>query len=351
MELNVLQANYGDAIHLRFKDEENYYRNILIDGGTSDTYEFKDVRGIHDGDLKQIIKLIRDRGEVIDLLILTHVDDDHIGGILKFFGKETPKEAFIRKVWFNSGRLIFEYFREKEIEDNLLQFNVKSSLNTSIPQGVIFEKYIKENNMWDGNLIKALDKINLFGLKFTILSPSEDNLKSLLCKWEKEVPNLDTTRSNDYHISLKKHIELDTFREDKSIHNGSSIAFFIEYDNKRILFLGDAFPQTVTESLKQLGYSSKNPLRLDFVKLSHHGSKANTSTDLLDLIESENFIISSNGDRYQLPDKQCLARIVNHKEKANIFFNYPSMINKIFTIEDLNDFPGLKVLPIKDIMK
>jgi hypothetical protein len=41
MKFQLLQANNGDAIHLKFKDESGTSRNILIDGGTSKTYTYK----------------------------------------------------------------------------------------------------------------------------------------------------------------------------------------------------------------------------------------------------------------------------------------------------------------------
>jgi glyoxylase-like metal-dependent hydrolase (beta-lactamase superfamily II) len=85
MYIKLLQAENGDAIHLRVRDKTYKYRNILIDGGKSTAYIFlNSQKKPEDGVLKQFIEQIRTQGEHIDLLILTHVDDDHIGGILKW---------------------------------------------------------------------------------------------------------------------------------------------------------------------------------------------------------------------------------------------------------------------------
>jgi beta-lactamase superfamily II metal-dependent hydrolase len=344
MELRLLQANNGDAIHLKFKDESGNPCNILIDGGTSDTYTFKNKKNkIQNGDLKITVEQIKTNGEYVDLLILTHVDDDHIGGILKWFGQDSQAKNLIKKVWYNSGRLVSEYFQQEEIPENLLTIKKDNSLNTSILQGVIFEDYIEKNNIWDRRIVKSGDEIDMLGLKFTILSPSENQLKKLLVKWEKEVPNVDTSRINDYSSSLSKLITSDSFSEDSSIHNGSSIAFVIENQDKKLLFLGDAHPQTIIDSLTSMGYSTQNPLKVDFVKLSHHGSKANTNYDLLNLIKSDNFLISSNGSQHNLPDKQCLARIINSKKKVNLYFNYPNLISQIFSEQDFKDFPDFQI--------
>ncbi|MDR3047409.1 MAG: MBL fold metallo-hydrolase [Bacteroidales bacterium] len=348
MELRLLQANNGDAIHLKIKDEEAKFRNILIDGGTGDTYTYKNHKSkIQDGALKSLIEQIRIRHEYIDLLILTHVDDDHIGGILKWFEQDLQAKDLVKKVWFNSGRLISEYFQQEEIPENLLTIGNHHSYNTSISQGVVFEDFIEENNIWDRRIIKSGDEINLFGIKFTILSPSENQLKKLLTKWGKEAPVADTSRVNNYSISLSQLVASDSFREDNSIHNGSSIAFILEYQAQKILLLGDAHPQTIIDSLTNMGYSSQNPVRVDFVKLSHHGSKANTNNELLNLIQSENFLISSNGSSHNLPDKQCLARIINCKKNVNLHFNYPELATQIFSEQDFKNFPNFSVCDVQ----
>jgi beta-lactamase superfamily II metal-dependent hydrolase len=348
MELRLLQANNGDAIHLKFKDESGNPCNILIDGGTCDTYTFKNKKNkIQDGDLRITVEQIKTNNESIDLLILTHVDDDHIGGILKWFAQDCQAKDLVKKVWFNSGRLISEYFQQEEIQENLLIIKNNNSQNTSISQGVIFENYIEENNIWDRLIIKSGDEIDIFGLKFIILSPAENQLKKLLTKWEKEVHIVNTSRINDYSISLSELVTLNSFSEDNSIHNGSSIAFIVEYQSKKILFLGDAHTQTIIDSLTSMGYSAQNPLKIDFVKISHHGSKANTSNELLKLIQSEFFLISSDGSGHNLPDKQCLARIINSKKSVNLYFNYPDLASQIFSEQDFKDFPDFRIYDIQ----
>lgn len=352
MEFKLLRANNGDAIHLRTKDEKGRFCNILIDGGTGDTYSYKNKKGKTEyGDLKQLIEYIKSQNESIDLLILTHVDDDHIGGILKWFEQDTAAKNLVKMGWFNSGRLIFEHFQQIEIEENLLMIKKTSSSNTSIAQGVTFEDLIEKNNIWHRQIIKSGDKFNLFGLNFTILSPSNDKLQSLLCKWEKECPISETSRTSDYFLSLSDLINSDSFKEDDSIHNGSSIAFMVEKQDKRVLFLSDAHPQTIIDSLVGLDYSPENPLKVDFVKLSHHGSKSNTCIELLNFIQSDNFLISSNGSKHKLPNKQCLARIIKNKEHTNLYFNYPELASTIFTEQDSLDYPNFSIVEALEYIK
>lgn len=352
MIFKLLRANNGDAIHLRTKDEKGRFCNVLIDGGTGETYSYKNKKKkTESGELKQLIESIKSQDEFIDLLILTHVDDDHIGGILKWFEQDAAAKDLVKKVWFNSGKLIFKHFQQKEIEENLLKIKNTSTNDTGIAQGVIFEDFIEENNIWDKQIIKSGDKFNIFGLKFTILSPSNDKLRSLLCKWEKECPILDTSRTSDYSLSLSNLINSDSFKEDNSIHNGSAIAFVVEKQGKSMLFLSDAHPQTIIDSLVSLGYSPENPLKTDFVKLSHHGSKSNTSIELLNLIQSDNFLISTNGSKHKLPDKRCLSRIIKTKEYVNLYFNYPELTSNIFAEKDFFDYPNFSIVKALEYIK
>ncbi|MPM69267.1 hypothetical protein SDC9_116211 [bioreactor metagenome] len=352
MEFKLLKANDGDAIHLRTKDEKGRFYNILIDGGTCATYSSKNKKGKSEpGELKQLIEHIKRQNEFIDLLILTHVDYDHIGGILMWFKQDADAKGLVKKVWFNSGRLIFEYFQQKEIEENLLKIKYISCSNTSIAQGVTFEDFIEDNNIWDRRIIKSGDELSMSGLKFTILSPSKDKLQLLLCKWEKESPISDTSRTSDYSSSLSELINSDSFTEDDSIHNGSAIAFVVEKQKKRILFLSDAHPQTIIDSLERLGYSPKTPLKVDFVKLSHHGSKLNTSIELLNHIQSDNFLISSKGSKHKLPDKRCLSRIIKNKKHVNLYFNYPELTSNIFTEKDFLDYPNFSIVEALEYIK
>src|SRR5690606_14407471 len=95
-----LQALNGDSIFISFL-ENDIPRNILIDGGIGNTYiNTSNIKG----DLHKVIDRIRNDEQFIDLLILTHFDDDHIGGILRWLNKDKEASNLIRKVWFNSGK-------------------------------------------------------------------------------------------------------------------------------------------------------------------------------------------------------------------------------------------------------
>ncbi len=123
------------------------------------------------------------------------------------------------------------------------------------------------------------------------------------------------------------------FKEDTSPTNLSSISILIDYKDKKILLLGDSVPSDIVVSLVDLGYSKDTKLNLDILKVSHHGSKHNTSTELLEMIDCKKFLISTNGKKYQHPDKECLARIIKTQDCPELIFNY-DIYDCIFSKEE-----------------
>lgn len=329
MEVKFLKAGHGDSIHLKIELEEGT-KNILIDGGPSKTF----MNGSKPGPLKKLISELKYKAQHIDLLILSHVDDDHIAGLLKAFAKKGYLDEITKEVWFNSGRTIKNDFGSTNPECRDIFLSSRGAL-TSIKQGVSFESKLKELNIWDEKLVRARDQYKKWGVTFDILSPDNESLRQLFLKWSREKPlSVYTSGSkNDYDYSFANLLEEDNFKEDRSVHNGSSIALLITANNKRVLLLGDAHPSVIEDSLRSKGYSEDNPLKVDLVKLSHHGSKANTSNSLLEIIYCLKFVISTDGSRHNLPNKTTIARIHRHFPNAKIFFNYTSIMKKILKHE------------------
>jgi len=348
MEIKFLRAFNGDCIHINFTDKNKKIRNIIIDGGTKGTYNKPSKKEPDEGELTELVNEIQAAGLCIDLLILTHVDNDHIGGILKWFENDLEQaRELVKEIWFNSGRLIFKHFDCPEIIENLRIIKVlKDRRNTGIPQGVAFEDYITEFGIWHRQIIMAGMELERFGAKFQILSPDEYSLRKLLHKWEIEKPISRTSagKKDDYGPTLRQHIVADKFEEDDKVHNGSSIAFIMTFDGVHYLFLADAHPSVVEKSLRDLNFTEDSPLEASFMKVSHHGSQGNSSPALFAMVKTSAYIISTNGRGHKHPDKRLIARLLNNIENkgvhTDIYFNYPDLINKIFTEADFVDFPN-----------
>lgn len=338
IEVNFLKAFNGDCIHISYKNEDNKKRNILIDGGTKATYLSKPRGRPLYGKLKTEVIDKLEKDEKIDLLIITHWDDDHIGGILKWFEEDNNAKTKIGQIWFNGGLLINEYFDTNHNNQNKNELSIFDSPLTSTPQGIYFEEIIAEEGLWNKELIKIDKAGHNEDINFTILSPNDKKLEKLLKEWEKTPSNPYTCgKDTDYSKTideLMESIEKEKFKEDSSIHNGSSIAFILEIEKKRMLFLGDAHPSVICESLKKL--EEPFPIKFDFVKVSHHGSKGNTSDEFLDMIDCNHFVLLADGSHKGLPHKETLVRIMRKKYGCSFYFNYPKLIEEIFKNE-LND--------------
>ncbi|WP_415639929.1 ComEC/Rec2 family competence protein, partial [Paenibacillus lupini] len=288
--LKILPAYDGDCLIINFGQDDNK-RNILIDGGRGATYSY----------LKKAIIAIDTKKEFIDLLVVTHIDRDHIQGIITLFKDNEINKATIKKVWFNSGKKLLRFFGENDEDAENREIIINNSPEVSINQGISFESLLETYSLYDDTIIYSPMMIPLEGARLTILSPDIECLSKLNSAWQIEQMgdevNVSRTSNQEYDQTLRELLEND-FVEDASIPNGSSIAFLFEYCDQKVLFLGDSFPSVIEKELRDLGYSVENKLRVNAIKISHHASKYNTSSSLLEMIECENFIISTNGMKH-----------------------------------------------------
>jgi beta-lactamase superfamily II metal-dependent hydrolase len=319
-----MPAEHGDSILIIYGKE---HTKILIDTGTGRAY------------VKGELKKEFNQTDFFDLLILTHVDEDHIGGILKYFNDDGRKEGILRDVWFNASKTLSKFENSTHNKNSEISIIEKSDIKMSVKQGVTLEKKLEEESLWQNRLISTGDQYTINNAKINILSPEFDDLKKMQPLWEIEIDN-DTLMSGkiDYHLSFQEILDTE-FKETGSIQNKTSIAFLFEYFDYKLLFLGDAFPSVVERQIRVLGYNESNKLNINFFKISHHGSKNATSPDLLKIIECSNFIISSNGKK-GIPNKECLVRIIiSQKSNVNLFFNYKNdLTQSIFTEEEQKQY-------------
>lgn len=333
MEIKFFQAECGDASHIRFLGNDNKYHNVFIDSGYERTF-----RHILEEEIQNIIG----NNEAIDLWIISHIHDDHIGGVLKYIStiKDGEYSDIVNKYLYNPPR-IYEFERS---------FNSSSEF-VSISQGDILYEYLKSTNkLLNFDITNVVESIELYGLTLTILSPTTNKLQTLRAKYhlasksfEKEedieISEAVTPKQNDYK-SLINNFNLDGWIEDDSVENGSSISVLAEFKNKKILWLADSHPSDVVISLKELGFNNHNKLACDWVKVAHHGSRGNNNDALYNMINCNNFLFSVNGEnKHNLPSKECIARILRNKQRAKnslykFYFTYDNQtLRRIFNVE------------------
>ncbi len=324
IELKILPVFQGDAIMVNCIDDDF---NILVDTGTKRAYS------------KGILKSEIDKTDKFDLLVLTHTDEDHIGGLIQYLDDKERKQNVFKKIWFNNGEIINSNLTQPSTHIPEILLDDPDNLELSITQGISLEKNLKNIGLSSNELIKAGKTSNFGNVKITILSPDVSDLDNFLVEWNLETEKqLQMSKASDFDKPINELLKI-KYTENGTLANKTSIAFILNYDKKSIMLMGDAYPSVIEANLRKLGYNETNKCKLDSVKVSHHGSTYGISPSLLEIIDCKDFIISTNGSN-GLPFKECLARIVAHrKEKVFLHFNYKNEITQnIFSQQDFSDY-------------
>lgn len=314
----MLKAEHGDCFIISTLNEKNKKFNILVDGGTRNTYRRF---------MKPTLQEIINNKECLDLIISTHIDDDHISGIIQLFNdKQYIKELNPKKIFYN-------FYDEKTTykKDNYISY----------VQGNELSKLLKEYNSSQKNEFNKLEitqcsnsnSYRIDGIVIEILSPNINNINNLFEKWREKNNNI-SSKTSDYSITIedfKDNVECSY----SSITNYSSIAFILKAENKSILMMGDAHPNSITDVLKEKGYSVHNKLCIDAVKLSHHGGDNSISEEFLNIIRCNKFLISSNGKIHNHPKKKTLVDIIRRNSSAELYLNYK---RGVFSENEIKDF-------------
>lgn len=330
--MHVLAAGHGDCLWVDYGDPAAPTR-ILVDAGTVGTLKR----------LRPALNLVRGSVPSHELLIVTHVDSDHIGGALALLEDQTLANQF-KQVWFN-GRA------------HLVQAAGLQSLGAA--QGERLTAAL--NGMpgrWNTSIAGApvmttsagpLPTFNFGAAKLTVLSPGADQLADLLPVWDKEVlaaglvaaakakrPVLPPLGWQSFGTINVTELARTAVAPDTSKANGSSIAVLVEFEMHRMLLGADAHPDVLLRAIRRL--SPMEPLKVDVWKLSHHGSAANLTPELLAAVEAKTIVFSSNGAYFRHPDQIAVAKVLQHYQPSGIHlvFNYKTQYNQMW------DSPALK---------
>ena len=336
-KVEMLPARHGDALWIEYGDESRPSR-VLIDGGLSGTYD--------------AIKARAGTKCELELMCVTHIDQDHIEGSVKLLAN-VPKEMSIKEVWYNGYDQISRATR------------LGAAQGEKLGAAIVNHAKVPWNSKFDGEAVVVpgqgrLSEIVLDGgLTMTILSPGKAQLTKLKPVWEKEcakaglIPgSLETAetaleadrklrpRRLGGKLDVEKLAEVE-FESDKAPANGASIAFLAEFDGKSVLFAADAHSPVVEAGVRRLlAQRNQTRLKLDAFKVSHHGSKFNNSHTLIGLLDCAAYLFSSNGDKFNHPDPETIARVLKAREgqQTHLWFNYRSEENEVW------DVAGLKKL-------
>lgn len=392
MILKFFNAKNGDAIHLA----TNTGKNIILDMGYAETYY---------NYIKSHIMKIRDINQKIDLLVISHIDQDHIEGALSFL-QDVCREEFdkkiINEVWHNSYRhlslaqvknigeqdyRVLRTLKENCETENNLKFSTDGNKEISAKQGstlagLIYKLGTPWNKVFDGMAACGIRDINFEGLNITILTPSLNTLEKLKRFWRSELIGRkfdfqfgedelfddayefyllnEAVFENDEEMKIaydagqkfQELLQIGINKEvvkDSSITNASSISLIIEDEGKRALLTADATDDDLFNALKSLSNKGVS-MEFDLIKLSHHGSIKN-NLKWLSMVKAKYYVISTDSSKHNHPDLESIVNLIkNNKDHNKIicFNNYVKAVVETNNPSLIKEYNYSILLPNQD---
>lgn len=352
LNLRVVQARIGDCLILE-NGSSKQRKYVLVDGGPDHVY------GPY---LRDELKKIGASGGKLDLVVLTHMDNDHVLGLLEMMAelkdaqaKGQPPLIQIGRMWHNgfakivpsagaeAESLEMELLTASEdptpdpapavpapqtgavlprlrvvppttppvtaisdIPDEMPSYGVNEGYNLQLLDS---ELGVPRNPGFPDGLVmleSAPRPIRVAGIKFWVLGPSRSNLEQLRKVWQSWME----ARGMSFDV---------TIRPDTSKANLSSIMLLVQAGKRRILLTGDGRGDDVVNGLEQSGLlPSGGTIHVDILKIPHHGSARNAVGSLFNRVLADTYVISSAVDiRYNNPDIETLVWLVEAACRQN----------------------------------
>ncbi len=314
LSIEMLPARHGDALWIEW-GQPNHRRRMLIDGGPTTAYD--DVR-------RRIEQLDADQRQ-LELMVVTHIDLDHIGGAIELLQDETLGVRY-EDIWFNDHHHLSD------------EPPTRGALQGEYLANVLIDAELPWNKAFRGGPVRVepnrpLPRVRLAGgVELVLLSPTPEKLLALRSEWDQTLADAKKKAEERAEQEASEAVTRGgriVFGGDSSKANGSSIALIVEYQDERWLLAGDAHDDVLLAGLLRYGKEiGERPVRLDGFKLPHHGSARNITQDLLAAIDCRRFLVSTNGAYFKHPDAACLDLIVRSADHPELVFNYRSKFTK-----------------------
>lgn len=367
--LECLQAQEGDCLLLHWGTQDKPCLAV-IDGGPGRVYE---------NTLKPRLEEIAENREVaplqLDLVMVSHVDLDHIVGIKKLF-RDIRKEvdngvadedrlARADLLWHNTfndivGDGIGDYYKTLTAS---VQASVNGEPNPQLVQKLENEARkkgatedeashlahdvalllaghgegrdlrIDHEFLFERQDIAALnlpfrkngkptlitaeltpEPIDIAGLSFKVVGPLREQIEALQAEFDEFIEERGLTEE-----------AVVAGYTDNRAPNLSSIVALVTCGDFSILLTGDARGDYVLTGLENAGLLENDRLEVDVLKVPHHGSDHNLDNDFFETIIANVYVFSANG-RYGNPDRTSFEMLIEARgknAKYKIILTYP----------------------------
>lgn len=307
--LRVVKAKHGDSL-LLLGDQAT----VLIDGGPS---------GVYNQTLREVLSRLEgenDEPPRIDLLIVSHIDADHIDGVLDLTAelleaREEERDPIVRidRAWHNSfadalakkGALASSTVKASaaSVAEGFSRlggsgFDAHQSrlVLSSVSQGRQLRLDLKalnvDLNQRFGNRLALRDPAvrpwTKGDLTLRVVGPTQAEVDALRKVWAEELPAI---LAKEGAASEASAARLDT-----SVSNLASIVAIAESGGKQALLTGDARGDRILEWLEATGdLEAGKSVHFHIVKLPHHGSDHNVDAEFFERVTADHYVISGNG--------------------------------------------------------
>jgi len=306
--LEALRAKHGDALILHFGDGRRH-RLIVIDGGPTGVAgdalipRLKELRSALAG-----AKPLR-----VEVLMISHIDDDHIRGILDLseqFVSNPLDERFVEvgTLWHNAFDDLADDAAGLEASVARLEAQVAATgagpswkgdakaVVASVRQGVQLKdnatKLGWERNSPFGEFVMApgdgAAQAKFGDLRLKIVGPRQPELEKLRKRWREWV---EQAKKGKGEAAARAAANLD-----RSVFNLSSIVCVAEFAKKTMLLTGDARGDHILAALEAAALlETGGKLEFDVLKLPHHGSNRNVDPEFFERLRARHYVVSGNG--------------------------------------------------------
>ncbi|HVQ14471.1 MAG TPA: hypothetical protein VMS40_12810 [Vicinamibacterales bacterium] len=347
--LDVIRARKGDCLMVHYGTKAAP-RLMMIDGGPSEVYKphlrpriekLRADRGLDDHDSLQV-----------DVLMVSHVDDDHIKGILDLTkelrtqkANGEPRLIRVRTLWHNCFDDLLDTTPEQlkvqagfgaaalngeiDVDESSDDFEAAKVL-ASIPQGRTLRddaEFLRDHLSWKlnekfagGLIITRPDSTPVTldgGLTCTVIGPMQAQLQAL------------QEEHDTWLREQKKHAAASSTLAafvDKSVPNLSSIVVLAELGGKRMLLTGDARGDKILQGFELAGLIAEDhgTMHVDVLKVPHHGSSNNMETSFFARITADHYVFSGNGEHGN-PERETLEMLFTARGTApmTLYLTYP----------------------------
>jgi hypothetical protein len=323
LSIDMLPARNGDCLFVTYGANDDLH-HVLVDCGAASVANLAAERVTAAG--------------CVELFVLTHIDADHISGAIPLF-RDPSVAACFRDVWFNGWNQLRGFLSVKQGDafSDLLDRDDRPFLWNGTPRAddppppIVTDGDAHPEVLLDG------------GLRLTVLSPTPSALGQLARHWYAALDELDPRREmlgrRARPVPPATPADLDVVAlagsgptRDSSVPNLSSIAVLAEFGGRAVLLTGDAHADLLSASIDALqrrrGREGER-LRLDALKLSHHGSANATTRELLERLDCAHYLVPTDGSGFYHPDREAIARVIVHGgESPTIHFNARTDLNE-----------------------